>query len=206
MAERLDGTVALGPGRPAASAPRPRWNCQRWALRWRWSPAGSTASRNWPPRSAGKAARALVLPADITDEPTGARGRRADRRRTRPPGHAGQQRRRHAARAGRGRAADRVAADDQHQRSRPALLHPCGTSASCSMRCPRARGGWRTWLTSAPWRAAPYAAEARRTTRPVKYAVGAFSEALRQEVTTRYLRVSVVEPVRWTPNWPSTTG
>jgi NADP-dependent 3-hydroxy acid dehydrogenase YdfG len=39
-----------------------------------------------------------------------------------------------------------------------------------------------------------------------KHGIGAFSEALRLEVTQRHVRVSLASPARPRPNWPATTG
>lgn len=49
------------------------------------------------------------------------------------------------------------------------------------------------------------AREASGVYNATKHAAGAFSEALRQEVTRGHVRISLVEPARSPPSWPATT-
>ena len=135
---------------------------------------------------------ALVIEADVTDQTGGAR-RRADRRGVRPARHARQQRRRDAARPDRRRPARRVGADGEHQRLRRSSTARTPRSPICSRRRRTRRVASPTWSTSARLPAGDPAAGSA-VYNLTKYGVGAFSESLRQEVTGRHVRVSLVEP------------
>ncbi len=117
-----------------------------------------------------------------------------DRRRAaRPARHRGQQRRRDAARPDRRRPARGVGADGRPQRQGPALRRPRLAPAPAERPPSPIRAGWPTWSTSPRWPAGS-PRNGSGVYNATKHAVGAFSESLRQEVTARHVRVSLVEP------------
>ena len=137
---------------------------------------------------------ALVLEADVTDQAQAA-GRRAAQTvaRARPARHPGQQRRRDAARPGRARPGRGVAADGRSSTC-SACMYCAHAALPHLLAAARGRPAQvADWSTSArsPGRVARAGSGVYNAT---KYGVGAFSESLRQEVTQRHVRVSLVEP------------
>ena len=145
-------------------------------------------------RIADAGGRALAIEADVSSPGAGAKAlveqTVAD---LGPAGHADQQRRRDAARPGGRRPAGGVGADDRRSTSRGCSTAPTPPSPTCSgppQDSPR-RVADMVNISSVAGRVARSGSGVYNLT---KHGVGAFSESLRQEVTRRHVRVSLVEP------------
>ena len=136
---------------------------------------------------------ALVLESDVTDEEQASERGRAHRRRAGSPRHARQQRRRDAARPGRGRAAVGVAADGRAERAGPALLRarrgPAPAAGGRGRPAPRRRHGQHQ-LGRRPRRRARAGPS---TTSPSSASARSASRCARRS-PKRHVRVSLVEP------------
>ena len=142
---------------------------------------------------AARGGRTLVLDSDVTDS---AQAESAVDRTVRELGatrYRDQQCRSNAARADRERAARGVGANGEAQRARRPLHRPRGAAAfaecGAGWTAPCGRSGERE-LGGRPRRASQFGSVQNLT----KFGIGAFSESLRQEVTGRHVRVSLVEP------------
>ena len=136
MAERLDGTVALVTGASSGIGAATALELSALGASVALVARRSDRLEELATKHPRARRRALVLPADITDEP---QAREVVERTAAELGrldtlvnNAGVM----LLGPGRGRAADRVAAHGQHQPARPAVLHPRCTSATYSKRLP----------------------------------------------------------------------
>jgi NADP-dependent 3-hydroxy acid dehydrogenase YdfG len=192
MAQRLDGTVALVTGASsgigeatavvlaAQGIGRPRGPAQD-----RLDALAATI------RDGG--GTALVLEADVTQRAAGGRHGRARGDRARPAGHAGQQRRCDAARPG-GQSAPLSEWQRRVELNVLGLLYGAHAALPHLLQAAQTSPRLVADMVNISSVAGRVARNGSGVYNATKHGVGAFSEALRQEVTRRHVRVSLVEP------------
>ena len=141
----------------------------------------------------GGAGKALVIEADITDQAQAERAVARTVDGARPPGHPGQQRRRHVARA---RSSARRSRNGSEWSTSTCWASSTAPTPLCRILLTAAEAEPRSVadvvnVSSVAGRVARLNSGVYNAT---KHGVGAFSESLRQEVTARHVRVTLIEP------------